>query len=136
MKNFAQQLHVYRTYRMDLGAPRVKLGLLLHDAATHMPDDRNVLPAQAAQLHHLLGQVAATNVHRTPCLVFDLADAYGNCSAQNFLPLTHDPLGQHMFQTQKLTCLQQLCIGRYLGNQPFLRRNWNDLRLRQAKNLG
>ena len=62
VKHFAQELQVHRAHSVNACAAGVKLNLLLLDAGAHVFDDRHVFAAQAAQLGHLFGQVAAANV--------------------------------------------------------------------------
>ena len=136
MKNFAQQLEMHRTNGLDFGAARFKVGLLLHDAAAHVPNHGTVFAAQAPQFQHLLRQITAANVHGSPGLLLELANAGSHCCAQNLLALPHHPLRQRLLQPRQLAGMQQVRIAGDFGNQPFLRRHRNHLRLRQTQDLG
>ena len=135
VEHFPEQFQVDGTHGLYLGAAGIEFDLLLLDARTHVFDDRVVLAAQAAQLDHLLGQVAAADMDDTAGFGTQLDNAGGHRRAQDFLPLPHHALRQRQFQPGQAAGLQQLVIACDFGDQAFLGRDGNDLGHRQPENL-
>ena len=94
-KHVPEQFEVNRAHCMDSGAAGIEFGLLLLDAGTHMLDDRHILAAQAAQLKHLLCQIAPANMHGPVRFDSQLANASGYRGSQDLLALPHHALPQH-----------------------------------------
>ena len=136
VKHVVQQLQMHRAHGMNTRTAGVELGTLLLDAGAHMLDHRRVFAPQAAQLCHLLGQVAAANVQGTGSLHTQLNNACRHHSTQHGLSLAHHAGGQRMLKNRQATGLQQGGVAIDFGDQPFLGRHRNHMRRLQPQNLG
>ena len=123
----AQQLEVYRTQRMDLEQAFLEFKLLVLDAPAHRIHHGSILAAQAAQLQHLVVQVAAADVDDPRRLRLQGPDAIGHGGLQQGLAAPHNLLGKRLLQRRQAAGLQQHIVARYLGDQRFLCRHGQHL---------
>ena len=135
LEHVPQELEVDGAHGLDLGGAQVELALLLLDAVAHRLDHRGVLAPQAAQLGHLVVEVAVPDVDGARGFAAQAGHAVGHGRPQDRLPPAHDALGQGFLQHGQPAGFEQQVIGRDLGHQPLLCRHGDHPVQRNAQHL-
>ena len=133
LEHVLEQLDVHRPHRVDLLGAGIELALLLLDTPAHVGDHRSILPAQAAQLQHLVVEVTAADVQHPARLGAQAGNAGRHRRAQYLLALAQHTTGQHRLQLGQGAGAQQGVVMGDLGNQALLSRHRQHLVLCNAQ---
>ena len=127
LEHVFQQLDMHRAHRVDALCAGVEFRLLLLNPATHVGDHRGILATQAAQLEHLVVEVAAAHVQHPTRFRAQTGNTRGHGRLQDVLALPHHTLAQNVLQHRQGTGAQQGVIVCDLGHQALLGRHRNHL---------
>ena len=127
---------MHQAHGLDPGGAGIEIALLALDAVAHGGNHAGVLAAQAAQLGHLVVQVAAADIEHALHLDLQLLHIGPDSRLQHLLALAHDALGQHVLEHGQPAGLQQRLVAGDLGHQALLCRHGQHPLHRQAQHLG